>query len=274
MDAIKFIVNDMIKRYRLHQTGHTSASLAYYFTLAVFPLLIFVQAVLGLFDVNLIEFLNALEQVAPTNVVDLLESYIKSIAGNHIGLLSFGLISALYASSIAVSSIMDAVLLSRNQKNKRNWLHNKSLAIVFTFLIGISLSLSLIVPVLGTFIKSTLEQFIPNLLPLFDLISTISWLISTIAIVCTLALLYKVIPEKTDKLTIWPGAFFALFGWLIGSLGFAFYVNSFANYSTYGFFGSIMVFLLWLYIMGLMIILGAELNDSIDQYKLQFQAKK
>lgn len=264
----------MAKRYNDHQVRHISGSLAYFFTLAIFPLFIFIQALLGLFDVGLIGFLQNMEQVVPEGVYSLLETYIKSIAGNNIGLLSFGLISALYASSIAVTSIMNAVLLSRNQRNKRKWHINKLLAIMFTVLIGASLSLFLIVPVLGSFIESMISQYIPDFLPLFSLISTISWVISAAAILSTLALLYKIVPEKTDKLTIWPGTFFALFGWLIGSWGFAYYVNTFANYSTYGFFGSVMVFLLWLYITGLMIILGAELNDSIDQYKLYKKAKE
>lgn len=257
----------MAKRYGEHQVRHISGSLAYFFTLAIFPLFIFIQALLGLFDVGLVGFLENMQQVVPTSVYDILQGYVKSIAGNNIGLLSFGLISALYASSIAVTSIMNAVLLSRNQRNKRKWHINKLLAIMFTVLIGASLSLFLIVPVLGNFIESMLTQYIPDFLPLFELISTLSWVISAAATMSTLALLYKIIPEKTDKLTIWPGTFFALIGWLVGSWGFAFYVNTFANYSTYGFFGSVMVFLLWLYITGLMIILGAELNDSIDQYK-------
>jgi membrane protein len=267
MEAFNYILKDMLTRYKEHQVFHISGSLAYFFTLAIFPLFIFIQALLGLFNVGLVGFLGTLQQVVPTSVYDLLQSYIQSISGNNIGLLSFGLISALYAASIAVNSIMNAVLLSRNQTNKRKWHINKLLAIMFTIMIGASLSLFLIIPVLGSLLQSFLSQYLPEFLPMFDLLSTLSWLISAVAIISTLALLYKIVPQKTEKLTIWPGAFFALIGWIIGSLGFAFYVNNFANYSTYGFFGSIMVFLLWLYITGLMIILGAELNDSIDQYK-------
>lgn len=267
MESFTYILKDMLNRYKEHQIRHISGSLAYFFTLAIFPLLIFIQSVLGLFNVGLSGFLETLQQVVPDSVYQLLQSYIQSIAGNNIGLLSFGLVSAIYAASIAVNSIMNAILLSRNQVNQRKWHINKLLAIMFTILIGISLSLFLIVPVLGSFIQEAIKMYIPDFLPLFDLISTLSWVISAAAMISTLALLYKIIPAKSDSLTIWPGAFFALIGWIVGSLGFGFYVSNFANYSTYGFFGSIMVFLLWLYITGLMIILGAELNDSIDQYK-------
>ena len=264
---IKHFALDMLKRYQDHQIRHVSASLAFFFTLAVFPLLIFVQALLGLFDVELMGLLENIEAVIPTNVHELLQTYIQSISGQSIGLLSFGLISALYASSIAMTSIMNAVLVAYNQTSKHSWFYNKALALFFTILIGGSLSLFLIIPVLGSLIQPLLSNFLPELLGLFDIVTMLSWLISATAIASTLALLYKIVPDSGSKPTIWPGTIFALVGWLIGSSGFALYVNSFANYSTYGVFGSIMVFLLWLYITGLMIILGAEVNDAIDQIK-------
>jgi membrane protein len=265
---IKTIAKDLLRRYDKHQLKHISGSLAYFFTLAIFPLFIFIQAVLGLFGVGLSSFIETLQTVVPTNVYDLLNTYVQSISGENIGLLSFGLVSALYASSIALNSIMNAVLLAYNQTSRHSWFYNKALAILFTILLGGSMSLFLIVPVLGSLVLPMIKMYLPDLLALFNLINTLSWLVSAVAIVATLALLYKIVPQKPVKGSIWPGAIFALTGWLIGSSGFAFFVNNFANYSTYGFFGSVMVFLLWLYITGLMIILGAELNDSLDQHRL------
>ncbi len=264
---IKRFILDMFKRYQDHQIHHVSASLAYFFTLAIFPLLIFVQALLGLFNVELMGLLETLETVIPTNVYELLQIYIESISGQRIGLLSFGLVSALYASSIAMISIMNSVLVAYNQTSKRSWLYNRALALFFTILIGGSLSLFLIVPVLGSLIQPLISNFLPDLLGLFDLVTLTSWLLSSAAIAGTLALLYKIVPETGKSPTIWPGTLFALIGWMISSSAFALYVNNFANYSAYGVFGSIMIFLLWLYITGLMIILGAEINDAIDQIK-------
>lgn len=267
MHQIKAITLDVLRRYKEHQLKHIAGSLAYFFTLSIFPLFIFVQAVIGLFDVGLSNLLITIQPVIPENVYELLSTYLLSISGQRLGLLSFGLLSALYASSVALTSIMNAVLLAYNQTNRHSWIYNKALAILFTILIGGSLSLFLIIPVLGGVLHPFIEGFLPDFLALFDLVTILSWLISSTAIVATLALLYKVVPKKQEKGSIWPGAIFALFGWLVGSFGFALYVNNFANYSTYGVFGSMMVFLLWLYITGLMIILGAELNDALDQYR-------
>ncbi len=266
-DNLIVLIKDMLHRYQEHQIRHISGSLAYFFTLAIFPLFIFIQALLGLFDVGLTGLLENIESFSPQNVHDLLLLYIQSISGQRIGLLSFGLISALYAASIAVNSIMNAVLLAYGQKSKHSWYVNKAMALFFTIMIGISMSLFLIVPVLGSLVYPFLSDLLPNMTGLFDIVTISSWVISTTAIAGTLALLYKIVPETGDDPTIWPGTIFALLGWLLGSTGFAYYVNHFANYSTYGVFGSIMVFLLWLYITGMMIILGAELNDALDQIK-------
>lgn len=270
MSKLKFvqtIAKDLMRRYSKHQLEHVSGSLAYFFTLSIFPLIIFIQALLGFFGVELSSLLETIQPIIPLNVYELLKAYVQTISGSNIGLLSFGLISALYSSSIALNSIMNAVLLAYNQSSHRKWYHTKALAILFTFLLGGSMSLFLIVPVLGSLIQPIIAMYLPDLLELFKLINRLSWLITAVAIVSTLALLYKIVPKKESKGSIWPGAIFASIGWLIGSTGFALLVNTFVTYSIYGVFGSIMIFLLWLYITGLMIILGAELNDSLDQHR-------
>jgi Virulence factor BrkB len=81
-----------------------------------------------------------------------------------------------------------------------------------------------------------------------------------------LALVYYFAPDVQQRL-IWimPGSVFATAVWLLASLGFKWYVSEFANYQkTYGAIGGVMVALLWLYVSGLAILMGAEMNAVIE----------
>jgi membrane protein len=87
------------------------------------------------------------------------------------------------------------------------------------------------------------------------------------------ALIYKYTPSTTKenrikiKSTLF-GSIFSTLGWIIASILFSFYVNNFANYAvTYGSLGGVIVFLMWLYIISMLIILGGEINATYLFFK-------
>jgi membrane protein len=90
------------------------------------------------------------------------------------------------------------------------------------------------------------------------------------AIVCLLvvatALVYYFAPDVEQEWKwITPGSACAVLGWLLASLGFAFYVNHFGSYNaTYGSIGAVIVLLTWMYVTGLFILIGGEINAEIE----------
>jgi YihY family inner membrane protein len=90
------------------------------------------------------------------------------------------------------------------------------------------------------------------------------------AIVCLLvvatALVYYFAPDVEQEWKwITPGSACAVLGWLLASLGFAFYVNHFGSYNaTYGSIGAVIVLLTWMYVSGLLLLVGGEINAEIE----------
>jgi membrane protein len=82
-----------------------------------------------------------------------------------------------------------------------------------------------------------------------------------------LALTYYILPDVEQKLKyIAPGAIFSGVLWLLATWGFTQYVDHFGNYNvTYGSIGGVVVLLIWLYICGVLVILGAEVNAILEQ---------
>lgn len=264
---INYYTQSLWQRFHQHQLRQLGGSLAFFFLLALFPLLISMQALLGLFGVNILELSEFVEPFMPELAFNVLLNYIQSISGERYTLLSIGFLSAIFSASIAVSSLMTAILNAYTQPNRRTWIVNKAISMLFTLMIGISMVLFLVLPVLGNWISRFISVYLPITSTIISTINSFGWVLSVVSLTLTIAMLYKIVPYTPYKQSIWPGTIFAVVGWALSSAGLAYYINNFANYAVYGLFGAVIALLLWLYLTGIMIVLGAELNDIIDDEK-------
>jgi membrane protein len=98
--------------------------------------------------------------------------------------------------------------------------------------------------------------------------SILKWPLLLVIASTILAVMYWAAPNVRPASFKWvsPGGIFSVIVWVIASLGFAFYVANFANYSkTYGALGGIIIFLVWLWISNIAILLGAEVNAELER---------
>ena len=92
--------------------------------------------------------------------------------------------------------------------------------------------------------------------------------------VYTFALLYKFSPCVDKRRSIklidtLPGGIFATIGWMLSSTIFSYYVSNFGKYSTtYGSVGGVIVLLVWLYLSSIIIILGGEINGTLEYFRI------
>jgi membrane protein len=264
--TITIVFKELLRRYKDHQLELTGSSLAYFFLLALFPFLIFLNALLSFFGFAIQDILISIAPLLPNSTFEILELYLESISAyDNTVLLSFGILGTIFPASIAVTALMKAIFRAYNQKNHRSWLATQGLFVLFTLLIGISLILSLLLPMLGQGFLDFIGQYfiVPNTLSVFW--HFFRWIVATLFMMGTLAAIYKVVPYTPYKQSIWPGTIFAVVSWFSISILVSFYFNQFANLSfVYGSIGAVIALMIWLYFTGIIIILGAELNDIID----------
>jgi membrane protein len=94
------------------------------------------------------------------------------------------------------------------------------------------------------------------------------WLGLVVVMAVALALLYRLAPDRDDPQLRWAsvGAVVATVIWVVASLGFSFYVDSFGSYNkTYGTLAGVVILLLWLWITMFVVLLGAEINAEAEQ---------
>jgi membrane protein len=246
-----------------------AAQLAYYFFLALFPALLFLLALASLFPIENLSgrMVATLQHVAPPDILNLLREQIARIAATEGGgLLTFGLLGALWSSSAALVSIVSSLNRAYDLEEERPWWKVRLIAIGLTIALAcfilVSFALVLAGPMLADWIA---ERF--GLGELFAWTwKIVQWPIAIVLIATAIGLVYYFAPDaEQDWAWVTPGAAVATLLWLIASLGFKIYVSRFSTYNeTYGAIGGVIVLLLWFYLTGLAILVGAEMNAEIE----------
>ena len=246
-----------------------AAQLAYYFFLALFPALLFLIAVASFLPAGdvMSRVVGALQGVAPPDVLNIIRTQLEQITSTQSGgLLTFGIVAALLTSSAAMVAIIDALNRAYDVEDARPWWKQRLLAILLTIGVALFILVSFGLVVAGP----QLAQYLASYLGLGAAFEwswkILQWPVVFALIVTGIGLIYYVAPDvDQDYVWITPGALVATVLWLIGSLAFRFYVVNFGSYNeTYGTIGGVMVLLTWLYMTGLAIIVGAEMNAEIE----------
>jgi membrane protein len=246
-----------------------AAQLAYYFFLALFPALLFLIALAGFFPAGDVvgRVVDSLRGVAPPDVLEIIRAQLEQITSTSSGgILTFGIVAALWSSSAAMVAIIDALNRAYDVKDARPWWKQRMTAILLTVGVALFILVSFGLVVAGP----ELAEYLASRLGLGAAFEwswkILQWPVVFALIVTGVGLIYYFAPDvEQDYVWITPGALVATVLWLLGSLAFRFYVVNFGSYNeTYGAIGGVMVLLTWLYMTGLAIIVGAEMNAEIE----------
>lgn len=250
-----------------------AAQLAYYFLLALFPMLIFLISLLGFLSApgsQLREALLAnLSRVMPGSASDLVQKTIDEVFRSRGGSkLIFGILGALWAASAGMAALTDTLNITYNVEETRPWWKRRLLAVALTIAVSIIVIVSLVLVLYG----GRLAGFISSHLGLGDAF-VVAWRIiqwpAVLVLMClAFALIYYFGPnlEKPKWHWITPGAVAGVVLWLLGTFGFRLYLSYFNSYSaTYGSLGALIILMLWFYISGFAVLVGGEVNSEIGR---------
>jgi len=250
-----------------------AAALSYHALFALFPFIIFMIALLGFLQVP--QFfdwiLEQAETAFPADAYGRLEEVVDQVQNQSSrGLLSFGIVTAIWAASSGIRSLMNALNVAFDVEETRPAWKRYLLSIVYTIGIAALLLASAALMLLGPqAIEAIAEQV--GLGSLFVTLWTwLRWPVLAVLLVLAAALIYYAAPnvEQPFKL-ITPGAAFAVILWVIASIGFSIYVSTFGNYSaTYGSLGGVIVLLFFFFISSAVLLLGAEINAELHRNEL------
>ena len=255
-----------VKEFSDDNLTHWAAALTYYGILSIFPALLATVSILGLIGSSAIQpLLDNLSSVAPGPAKEILTSALQGLqqSGGSGLLFVIALGGALWSASGYISAFMDASNAIYDIEEGRPIWKKLPLRIGVTVLMVVLLAAGAVAVVLTGPVAEQAGSLFgvgDSALAVWDIVK---WPVLVLIVAFLLAVLYYATPNvrQPGLRSVLPGGVLAVILWILVSVAFAFYVANFGSYNkTYGAFGGVIVFLVWLWLTNLSILLGAEFN--------------
>ncbi|EAG7473353.1 YihY/virulence factor BrkB family protein [Listeria monocytogenes] len=243
-----------------------AAQLAYYMLFSIFPMLLIAATLLAYLHIDKDSVFNMIKEFAPDQIMDFLEENLNNLlTQKNGGLLSIGIIATLWSASNGMNAVMKSLNKAYGVTNKRNYVVQRLLSMFFTLAMLATVGATLLLLVFGQQIGMFLINHLNFSEDFLSFWNNLRWTVTLIVIFVVFTFLYWVAPNRRSTLiSVLPGALFSTIGWTVASLGFAYYVNNFGNYSaTYGSIGVIIILMLWFYLTGIILMICGELNATL-----------
>jgi membrane protein len=254
-----------------HDIFDRAAALAFSFLFALFPLLVFFIALVGLFAAHRTALLNRLlahlTGVMPAGVLDLLRAELNElslITGR--GTVTFGIVAALWFGAGALSSMISAFNTIYAVPERRSWFRIRATALALTLALSVTMFLSLTLLHLGGYLVSWAGSQLGLSAMLSATWSVARWLGAALFALVSFSTIYYFGPALEHRRWHWitPGSVVGVVLWFAASVGFRTYLFFFNNYgATYGSLGAAIILMMWMYVSGLAFLVGAEVNAAI-----------
>ena len=249
-----------------------ASQLAYSFFSAIFPALIAMSALMGIFAQSSSQLyftlLNKIGQLIPPSAFQLVtQTFQQTTSASTTGKVTFGLLFALFSASVGISAIQETLNAVYKVKETRPFWKARLEAIGLTLLVAAIVIFALLTLFAGDYGARYLEHLFRGSYALSVAVRIVAWTLASLLMVLSFEVMYFFCPDVQHRKWRWftPGGLIGLVGWVAGSLGLRIYLHYFNSYSvTYGSLGAVIILLLWFYLTGAMLLLGGEVNSEIE----------
>ncbi len=253
-----------------------AAKLSFYFLLALFPLLLFITTLFGYFaqsDELRQSLLSYARRVVPSSAFRLVVDTLNQLkAGAGADKLSIGILGTMWAASSGMAAVAEGLNTAYRIKEARPWWKTRLIALGLTIAFVLFTVTALLLILAG----GNLGWFLAGRLGMETAFAWVwnlaRWPLALCMILIAVDLVYRFAPDLKEWRWHWitPGGLVAVGLWWAASLGFRLYLRFFNSYNaTYGSLGAVIILMLWLYISGVAILVGAEVNSEIESARAQ-----
>src|SRR4051795_7446195 len=267
------ILKRTVKEFQDDNLTDWAAALTYYGVMSLFPMLIALVSVLGLVGSasSVTSLVNSLNEVGLGGVADGIQKPLDEIVmqrGSAGVLFVVGLATALWSASGYIGAFTRASNAIYEVEEGRPFYKLRPLQLLVTLVMVLLLSIVAI----GLVITGPLTDAVGDLLGLGHTATTIfsiaKWPVMLVIVMAMFAGLYYIAPNVRQPKFRWvsPGGIVAVVIWIAASAAFGLYIAHFNDYSkTYGTLGSVITFLVWLWISNIALLFGAELDAELER---------
>ncbi|MCE6991584.1 YihY/virulence factor BrkB family protein [Dyadobacter sp. CY323] len=263
------ILINLVQSNRKYDIDQRASAVAYSLTLAAFPAIIFLFTLIPYIPIEHLDqqIMEMLHENMPRGIYEDADQTIMDIISRpRSGVLSFGFIFAMLASTNGMMSLMRSFDMVYEDVETRGFLKIRGIATLLTLLLILVLFLSVILLIVGDAVMNLVgEWHLVNDTWLITLLNITRYLVSFASLMLTISIIYRFAPSHGRQTAfVNAGSIVASVLILAATYGFSFYLSRFSSYNKlYGSIGTMIALMIWLYLLAFVIILGFEINASI-----------
>jgi membrane protein len=250
-----------------------ASGLAFNFLLALFPLLLVMLALFGLFASRSSELqvslLSYFADFLPPSAFQLLSNTTNELAKSSTGgKLTFSIVLSLWFGSGGVSSMISTLNAAYRTRETRSWIRIRATALGLTVIISVLLLAAVFILLMGSHVVDWIGFKLYLGHTVVQLWKAVQLLAAVVFVVVSFWMIYYCGPSSPKRQWYWgmPGSIFGAVLWLAASGGFRLYLHFFNTYTaTYASLGAVMILLVWLYVSGLAFLIGGQINAEIER---------
>jgi membrane protein len=250
-----------------------AAQVAFYFSFAFFPLLLFLVTLFGLILDSTTSMQSELYQylgrIMPGDAFRLVHSTMDEIiASSSGGKLTLGAFVTLWSASAGVDSLRNSLNSVYEVDEDRSWWYTKLQSLIITFLFIVMLGIALAAIAAGWNMLERGMSVIGYQIDAPWLLGIIQWAALALLLIFVTAVIYSWLPSFEEFHWVWvsPGAIVAIVLWGILTIGFRLYLQYFNSYNkAYGSLGAVIILMLWMYLTAMALLIGGAINSVLTE---------
>jgi len=259
-----------------------AARLSFYFSLAFFPFLIFLSAIIGFIPIEpglLDRILVEMNQFLPERTYTWVRGFtLELISHQNKGVVSLGILLALWWASVGFSGMVGDLNRALAIEETRSYVKIRLLSVGVTILVSLFVITSGILLFFGDWlIQLSIQHITIQPYPSFQthlatLYTATRWILIFVFLNVGMQIVYSALPARPLPWTLLsPGSAIFSLCWILGSSTFAIFVNRFVNYeiyqALYGSLGTLILLMLWLYLSSFFLLIGGKVNSQVQRFR-------
>jgi membrane protein len=271
----KSTLRQMTAHLRRDRVSVSAGSLAYHGFLAFFPAMIAALGMLTLVHVGvgtLHHLTHAIATAFPAGAADVFTAAVRAAtkrSARSVAAVVVGILVAVWSSTSAMAVLQQVLDVAYEVPTDRKFMARRVRGVPLLVLTGVLGGSAATLVVFGQPIGSAIRGALPVGGVAFIVGWTVvRWVVAFVLISILFSAYYAFGPNRDRRRWRWvtPGGLIASGVFLLGSLGFSFYISTFGSYGkTYGSFAGVAIFIFWLYLSSLAVLVGGELNAQLER---------
>jgi len=271
MKRILAFIRELYQLYSRHNVPRAAGALAYFFLLSFFPGLLCLNVLVGQAQADVLSGLMSLERLIPREALELVIDYVSFAAKNQSPALLFVAVPAIVLSASAALRVLLDTMDELYGQPRNTGVHRIVVSVLFSLLFLVTVYLSILVILTGGWFLRWLERVLPaqlagtiNLGALSDLWLWLRYLLLFCFVMLLVLAVYRLgTPrQQVRRGPMLVSALLCALALVVASAVFSWFIGMSSRFSLlYGSLASMIVLLLWLYLCGTILLLGAALNS-------------